>query len=104
MEEPKILIYIKEFKSDAVFDDTKNEIIPFLKSQFDYEIQRVPHHNLFKSVYQLNYFDATKFLNYWIYPSGVGLFEYKIDEYSHYNSMIHKRATKNINNNVTTYL
>jgi len=96
MKEPNILIQIKKHPSNGVFADTENEIIPFLKSQFDYEIQRNPHHNLFKSVYQLSYFDATKFLNYWINPIGIGaLFQYGIDEYSEYTPLIYKKQVIN---------
>lgn len=93
MIEPNILTWIKSHKANGAFADVKNEIIPFLKSQFDYEIQRIPHHYLFETVYKLNYFDATEFLNYWVYPNGVRLFQYKIDEYSGYTPIIYKKNT-----------
>jgi hypothetical protein len=51
---------------DGKYSDDQNEVIPFLKSLYNYEKERVPIHNMFNTVVGNSPFDPTLMLNYWM--------------------------------------
>lgn len=65
--EPLIFRDIKEFNNASIID-SRNEVIPYLKEQYEYEVRRVPRHPLFAKRYTFPYFRATYMLNFYLNP------------------------------------
>ena len=78
---------------NAKFLDEQMQVIPFLKEQYEYEMQRTPKHKSFENTYKLPYFNPSHMLNYYMNPWGNEKEQYAIDENPmEYRPIIMKRT------------
>ncbi len=92
IQEPIYLFEVlKNSKRNVTVEDTQNELLPFLKEQYNYEVNREPKHRLFTENYDINYFCSTNMLNYYLNPTKENSKKYVVEEHNpdYFGVLIH---------------